>query len=95
MSLQSMPKVELHLHLEGGAPPKFIAGLAREKNIDIAKIFDENGNYAYQGFAEFLNTYEAACQPSEDPARFLPPDTCCVGRDRKARRCLRGNLCFA
>ena len=70
MSFQSIPKVELHLHLEGAAPPKFIAGLAREKNIDISKIFDEKGNYAYQGFAEFLNTYEAACQPLKTPQDF-------------------------
>lgn len=70
MSFQDMPKVELHLHLEGAAPPKFIASLAREKNIDIAKIFDEKGNYAYQGFAEFLNTYEAACQPLQGPQDF-------------------------
>lgn len=70
MTLQTMPKVELHLHFEGAAPPKFIAGLAREKNIDIAKIFDENGDYAYQGFDEFLNTYEAACTPLQSPQDF-------------------------
>ena len=27
MSFRDMPKVELHLHLEGAAPPAFIAGL--------------------------------------------------------------------
>ena len=70
MSFQNIPKVELHLHLEGAAPPQFIASLAREKTIDISKIFDERGAYAYQGFDQFLNTYEAACLPLQSPQDF-------------------------
>ncbi|SPH17135.1 Aminodeoxyfutalosine deaminase [Defluviimonas aquaemixtae] len=56
----SLPKVELHLHLEGAAPPAFIRGLAAEKKIDISGIFDERGNYAYRDFWHFLTVYEAA-----------------------------------
>ena len=41
-----IPKVELHLHLEGAAPPAFIRGLAAEKREDISGIFDERGHYA-------------------------------------------------
>ncbi|MCO4843553.1 MAG: adenosine deaminase [Yoonia sp.] len=70
MTFQDMPKVELHLHLEGAAPSKFIAGLAQEKNIDISKIFDAKGDYAYDGFDEFLSTYEAACEPLKTPQDF-------------------------
>jgi len=70
MTYQSMPKVEIHHHIEGAAPPKFIASLAREKNIDISQIFDADGNYAYTGFAEFLDIYEAACQPLTGPQEF-------------------------
>ncbi len=70
MTYKSMQKVEIHHHIEGAAPPKFIAGLAREKNIDLSKIFDGDGNYAYQGFTEFLNIYEAACQPLTGPQEF-------------------------
>lgn len=54
------PKIELHLHLEGAAPPAFIRGLAREKHIDISGIFDERGNYKYKDFWDFLKVYEAA-----------------------------------
>jgi adenosine deaminase len=54
------PKLELHLHLEGAAPPKFIAGLAKEKHIDIGGIFDAHGNYKYKDFWDFLKVYEAA-----------------------------------
>ena len=28
-----LPKVELHLHIEGAAPPAFIRGLAKEKSV--------------------------------------------------------------
>ncbi|MBL4918174.1 adenosine deaminase [Szabonella alba] len=55
-----MKKIELHLHLEGAAPPAFIRSLAKEKHIDIGKIFDEAGNYAFDDFWHFLKVYEAA-----------------------------------
>jgi len=70
MTYQSMPKVELHLHLEGAAPPAFIRGLAQEKNIDLSGIFDEQGNYAYDGFIDFLRVYEAACTTLQSPEDF-------------------------
>lgn len=70
MSWKDFPKVELHLHLEGGAPPAFIAGLAREKNIDISGIFDARGNYLYRDFDHFLKVYEAACTTLRGPEDF-------------------------
>lgn len=70
MSWKSFPKVELHLHLEGGAPPAFIAGLAQEKNIDISGIFDEQGRYTYKDFDHFLTVYEAACTTLQGPEDF-------------------------
>ena len=70
MSWKSFPKIELHLHLEGAADPAFIRGLAKEKSIDLQKIFDENGNYKYDGFGEFLSTYEAATQALQSPNDF-------------------------
>ena len=42
MSLKSHPKLELHLHLEGAAPPGFIRGLAKEKHVDISGIFPKS-----------------------------------------------------
>lgn len=70
MTYKTMPKVELHLHLEGAAPPAFIAGLAKEKNMDISAIFDENGGYAYRDFDHFLSVYEAACTTLTGPEEF-------------------------
>lgn len=66
----ALPKVELHLHLEGAAPPAFIRGLAQEKSIDISGIFDARGGYRYRDFWDFLKVYEAACTTLQTPADF-------------------------
>jgi adenosine deaminase len=58
--LKDLPKIELHLHIEGAAPPMLIRDLAAEKHVDLSGIFDERGAYAYDGFTEFLRVYEAA-----------------------------------
>jgi adenosine deaminase len=65
-----LPKVELHLHLEGAAPPDFIRTLAAEKRRDLAGVFDPDGHYAWSDFAHFLRTYEAACAVLETPDDF-------------------------
>jgi len=70
MNFQAIPKVELHTHLEGCAPPAFIKGLAAEKNIDISGIFSEDGGYAFRDFDHFLKVYEAACTTLQTPEDF-------------------------
>ena len=64
------PKIELHLHIEGAAPPAFIRGLAAEKNVDLSGIFDETGAYAYRDFVDFLRVYEAATSVLTKPADY-------------------------
>ncbi|MGI3168612.1 adenosine deaminase [Pseudooceanicola sp. C21-150M6] len=74
MSLRDLPKLELHLHLEGAAPPTFIRGLAKEKSIDISGVFREDGSYAFRDFVHFLSVYEAATsvlKTPEDYARLV------------------------
>jgi adenosine deaminase len=63
-------KIELHLHLEGAAPPAFIRGLAREKCMDIRGIFNESGGYGYKDFADFLRVYEAATETLRTPEDY-------------------------
>lgn len=65
-----IPKLELHLHLEGAAPPAFIRAQAKRKSVDLSRIFDEQGNYAYTDFTEFLRIYEAACTVLTSPQDF-------------------------
>lgn len=74
MSVRDLPKVELHLHLEGAAPPAFIRGFARERHVDIEGLFDERGHYRFDGFTGFLKAYEAATSALLSPgdhARLL------------------------
>jgi adenosine deaminase len=70
MTYKNTPKIELHTHLEGCAPPAFIKGLAAEKKIDISKIFNAKGGYAYRDFDHFLQVYEAACTTLQSPDDF-------------------------
>ncbi len=70
MSWRDLPKLELHLHLEGAAPPSFIRGMAAEKSIDISGIFDERGNYRTGTFEHFLRVYEAACTVLQTPEDY-------------------------
>ena len=68
--MRELPKVELHLHLEGAAPPGFIRGLAAEKKVDISGIFDAGGGYRYRDFADFLKVYEAATSVLRAPQDY-------------------------
>lgn len=63
----ALPKVELHLHLEGAAPPDFIRTLAAEQGADLSGLFDARGGYAWSDFAGFLRAYEAACAVLRSP----------------------------
>jgi adenosine deaminase len=64
------PKIELHLHLEGAAPPAFIRDLSKRKHIDIGGIFDAEGRYAFTDFAQFLKVYEAATSVLTTPEDY-------------------------
>jgi len=70
MNFSEIPKTELHLHLEGAAPPEFIRQLAGEKGVNMEGVFDENGAYVWQNFVEFLRTYERACEVLKTPEDF-------------------------
>ena len=64
------PKIELHLHLEGAAPPAFIRGLAKRKHIDLSGLFTEDGSYKFTDFWHFLKVYEAAVTTLQSPQDF-------------------------
>ncbi|MEP5761672.1 MAG: adenosine deaminase [Litoreibacter sp.] len=68
--MRHLPKVELHLHLEGAAPPRLIKAMAQEKSVDLSGIFDDGDGYAFGNFQQFLNTYEAATSVLQSPEDF-------------------------
>ena len=65
-----MKKIELHLHLEGAAPPAFIRGIAAEKKIDLTGVFDERGDYSYTDFDDFLRCYDVATSVLKTPRDY-------------------------
>ncbi|MEM7271430.1 MAG: adenosine deaminase, partial [Pseudomonadota bacterium] len=67
---RTYPKLELHLHLEGAAPPPFVRQMAREKGIDLTGVFDEQGRYLSNDFTSFLRTYERVSTVFEAPEDY-------------------------
>lgn len=68
--MRDLKKIELHLHLEGAAPPAFIRGLAQEKSVDLSGIFAPDGSYAYKDFWHFLSVYETATSVLKSPEDY-------------------------
>ena len=68
--MRDIKKLELHLHLEGAAPPAFIRRLAAEQSTDLSGIFDADGGYAFSGFNHFLTVYEAATGVLKTPEHY-------------------------
>jgi adenosine deaminase len=68
--MRELPKIELHLHHEGAAPPAFIRGLAQEKGVDISGVFAPDGGYAYKDFWHFLTVYETATSVLNTPEDY-------------------------
>jgi adenosine deaminase len=56
-----IPKAELHVHLEGTAPPALIRRLAERNGMPVPDgVFDGADRFAYTDFLDFLRTYDRA-----------------------------------
>ncbi len=55
---KTMPKAELHCHIEGATPPALAAAQAERYGIDTSG-FIKNGEYAWQDFTSFVQSYDA------------------------------------
>jgi adenosine deaminase len=56
-----IPKAELHVHLEGTAPPDLIQRLAERNGMPVPEgVFDTPERFAYTDFLDFLRTYDLA-----------------------------------
>ena len=70
MSINNLPKIELHLHLEGAASPSLIKNLASRKNLDLSGIFGSDGSYKFKNFTDFLSVYETVTSVLTTPDDF-------------------------
>jgi adenosine deaminase len=56
-----IPKAELHVHLEGTAPPELIARIAARNGLDVPEqLLGTDGRFRYTDFLDFLRTYDLA-----------------------------------
>jgi adenosine deaminase len=59
--MTDVPKVELHVHLEGTAPPDLIRRIAERNGLPVPDgVFAGPDRFAYTDFLDFLNTYDMA-----------------------------------
>ena len=70
--LASMPKVELHLHLEGSLRPPQMRQLARRYRTELAEGGDPalEALYAFETFPQFLDAYKTCCRHLKTPQDY-------------------------
>lgn len=75
----SLPKAELHLHLEGSIRPRIACELAARHGVKLTE--DEvRRRYAYQDFAGFLDAFKWVTSFLRDPADFARVATDLAGQ---------------
>ncbi|HVB40069.1 MAG TPA: adenosine deaminase [Terriglobales bacterium] len=72
MDLRSLPKAELHLHLEGSLTPEALWQLAQRQQFPFGlNTFDKCNNiYAFAGFPGFIQAIKTASQLLQTPADY-------------------------
>jgi adenosine deaminase len=67
----TVPKAELHVHLEGTAPPSLIRRLAERHGEPVPEgLFGRDGTFAWDGFLDFLATYDRAAGMIRTPEDY-------------------------
>jgi aminodeoxyfutalosine deaminase len=67
--IASLPKAELHVHLEGSLQPATVAKLAARHGAEVSE--DEvRRRYAYKDFAEFIETFKWVTSFLREPADY-------------------------
>jgi adenosine deaminase len=59
----TVAQVELHVHLEGTAPPELVQRLARRNGLELPdRLLNEHGRFHYTDFLDFLRAYELSAR---------------------------------
>ncbi len=66
----AVPKVELHCHIEGAAPPRLVRQLADQQGVDVSEVIDGKGQYVWCDFTSFLKAYDTASSVFKTPADY-------------------------
>ncbi len=66
-----IPKAELHVHLEGTAPPALVRRLAKRNRMSLPdELFGDDGNYHWTDFLHFLKVYDATAATIRTPEDY-------------------------
>ena len=59
--MQTVPEAELHVHLEGTAPPELVTRIAARNGLSLPdRLLETDGRFRYTDFLDFLRTYDLA-----------------------------------
>src|SRR5919204_6759732 len=59
--MPTVPKAELHVHLEGTAPPELVSRIAARNGVGLPdRLLGADGRFRYTDFLDFLRTYDLA-----------------------------------
>jgi adenosine deaminase len=58
--IASLPKAEIHCHIEGAASPELVLRQARKYNADVSAFISPQGGYVWHDFTSFLKAYDGA-----------------------------------
>jgi adenosine deaminase len=59
VNVATVPQAELHVHLEGTAPPELVQRMAQRNGIALPdRLLNEHGSFHYTDFLHFLRTYD-------------------------------------
>jgi adenosine deaminase len=66
-----IPKAELHVHLEGTAPPALIRRLAQRNGMSVPEgVFKTEDEFEWSDFLHFLRTYDLAASVIRTPQDY-------------------------
>ena len=66
-----IPKAELHVHLEGTAPPALVRRLAQRNGMAVPEgVFKTDDEFAWTDFLHFLRTYDLAASVIRTPQDY-------------------------
>ena len=67
----TLPKAELHVHLEGTAPPALIRRLAERNGMTVPEgVFRSDDEFEWSDFLHFLRTYDLAASVIRTPEDY-------------------------
>jgi adenosine deaminase len=59
--MSTVPQAELHVHLEGTAPPELVSRVAARNGVELPeRLLGGDGRFRYSDFLDFLATYDLA-----------------------------------